>query len=94
MGRKVFLLNQILTFDIGILQCFLPYHSQVNKWDLSFASIWNTVVWLMLMNFFVKIVTSTAQSYLKKQQEKDLAALNLKSRVATTSSDTDHHSSR
>lgn len=27
------------------------------------------------MNFFVKIVTSTAQMYLKKQQEKELDAL-------------------
>ena len=43
------------------------------KWDFSFASIWNTVVWLMLMNFFVKIVNATAQRYLKKQQDKQLA---------------------
>ncbi|XP_059649887.1 vacuole membrane protein KMS1-like [Cornus florida] len=53
----------------------VPSNIKVKKWDLSFASIWNTVVWLMLMNFFVKIVTATAQRYLKKQQEKDLAAL-------------------
>ncbi|XP_057957722.1 vacuole membrane protein KMS1 isoform X2 [Malania oleifera] len=45
------------------------------KWDFSFASIWNTVVWLMLMNFFVKIVTAAAQRFLKKQQEMELAAL-------------------
>lgn len=51
---------------------------KVNKWDFSFTSIWNTVVWLMLMNFFVKIVTSTGQSYLKKQQEKELEALTKK----------------
>ncbi|XVF63145.1 hypothetical protein PTKIN_Ptkin09bG0065300 [Pterospermum kingtungense] len=43
------------------------------KWDFSFASIWNTVVWLMLMNFFVKIVNATALRYLKKQQDKELA---------------------
>ncbi|XWS39322.1 hypothetical protein CRYUN_Cryun18bG0041700 [Craigia yunnanensis] len=43
------------------------------KWDFSFASIWNTVVWLMLMNFFVKIVNATAHRYLKKQQDKQLA---------------------
>ncbi|XWS13622.1 hypothetical protein CRYUN_Cryun36dG0053500 [Craigia yunnanensis] len=43
------------------------------KWDFSFASIWNTVVWLMLLNFFVKIVNATAQRYLKKQQDKQLA---------------------
>jgi hypothetical protein len=32
----------------------------------------------MLMNFFVKIVNSTAQTYLKKQQESELAALTKK----------------
>jgi hypothetical protein len=37
--------------------------------------MWNTVVWLMLLNFFFKIVNSTAQSYLKKQQEKEIGAL-------------------
>uniref|UniRef100_A0A2P2KC77 Vacuole membrane protein KMS1 n=1 Tax=Rhizophora mucronata TaxID=61149 RepID=A0A2P2KC77_RHIMU len=49
--------------------------NKVKKWDFSFAAIWNTVVWLMLLNFFLTIVTSTAQSYLKKQQEEQLAAL-------------------
>ncbi|XP_042511898.1 vacuole membrane protein KMS1-like [Macadamia integrifolia] len=53
----------------------VPSNIKVKKWDFSFASIWNTVVWLMLMNFFVKIVTATAQSFLKKQQEKELGAL-------------------
>ncbi|KAK7253167.1 hypothetical protein RIF29_37655 [Crotalaria pallida] len=48
---------------------------QEKKWNFSFAAIWNTVVWLMLMNFFVKIVNSTAQRYLKKEQERELAAL-------------------
>ncbi|XP_022738759.1 vacuole membrane protein KMS1-like [Durio zibethinus] len=42
------------------------------KWDFSFALIWNIVVWLMLINFFVKIVNATAQRYLKKQQDKQL----------------------
>ncbi|KAK5840972.1 vacuole membrane protein KMS1-like [Gossypium arboreum] len=46
-----------------------------DKWDFSFASIWNTIVWLMLMNFFVKIVNATAQRYLKKQQDKSLAEI-------------------
>ncbi|XVF28876.1 hypothetical protein REPUB_Repub15cG0070400 [Reevesia pubescens] len=49
-----------------------PHHVPSNikgKWDFSFASIWNTVVWLMLMNFFVKIVNTTAQRYLQKQQD-------------------------
>ncbi|THG17711.1 hypothetical protein TEA_030127 [Camellia sinensis var. sinensis] len=45
------------------------------KWDLSLASVWNTVVWLMLMNFAMKIVTETAQSFLKERQEKELASL-------------------
>ncbi|GFY85086.1 SNARE associated Golgi protein family [Actinidia rufa] len=48
---------------------------KVKNWDLSFTSIWNTIVWLMILNFFVKIVTSTAQRYLKKQQEKELASM-------------------
>ncbi|OMO61197.1 SNARE associated Golgi protein family [Corchorus capsularis] len=46
-----------------------PVPNIKEKWEISFASIWNTVVWLMLMNFFVKIVNATAQRYLKKQQE-------------------------
>ncbi|KAK1418308.1 hypothetical protein QVD17_27451 [Tagetes erecta] len=48
---------------------------KVKSWDLSFASVWNTIVWLMLLNFFVKIVNSTAQRYLKKQQELEMSAL-------------------
>ncbi|CAL8074265.1 unnamed protein product [Prunus armeniaca] len=52
---------------------------KVKTWDFSFASIWNTLVWLMLFNFFVKIVNATAQRYLKKQQEKELALLTKKS---------------
>lgn len=54
------------------------FGSQVKKWDLSFASVWNGVVWLMLLNFFCQIVTATAQRYLKKQQEKELDALTKK----------------
>ncbi|OMP12058.1 SNARE associated Golgi protein [Corchorus olitorius] len=49
-----------------------PVPNIKEKWEISFTSIWNTVVWLMLMNFFVKIVNATAQRYLKKQQEKEL----------------------
>ncbi|XP_048427675.1 vacuole membrane protein KMS1-like [Pyrus x bretschneideri] len=52
---------------------------KVNTWDFSFASIWNSMVWLMLMNFFVKIVNATAQRYLKKQQEMEVALLSKKS---------------
>jgi hypothetical protein len=42
------------------------------QWNFSFAFIWNTVVWLVLMNFFIKIVTSTAQDYRKKQQDVEM----------------------
>ncbi|KAI6683688.1 hypothetical protein NL676_029601 [Syzygium grande] len=59
----------------------VPSNVKVKKWDFSFASIWNSIVWLMLLNFFIKIVTSTAQSYLKKQQEKELD--DLKNRLST-----------
>ncbi|CAL5347165.1 hypothetical protein CsSME_00033429 [Camellia sinensis var. sinensis] len=52
----------------------MPSNIKVKKWDLSFTALWNTIVWLMIMNFFVKIVTSTAQRYLKKQQEMELAS--------------------
>lgn len=51
---------------------------KVKSWDLSFASVWNSIVWLMLLNFFVKIVNSTAQSYRKKQQEKEMIDLKKK----------------
>ncbi|KAG5070398.1 hypothetical protein JHK85_002775 [Glycine max] len=54
-------------------------NKQGEKWDFSFTLVWNTVVWLMLMNFFVKIVNATAQRYLKKQQETQLSALTEKS---------------
>ncbi|KAF8388023.1 hypothetical protein HHK36_026689 [Tetracentron sinense] len=60
----------------------VPSNIKVKKWDLSFTSIWNTVVWLMLMNFFIKIVTSTAQRFLKEQQEAALVTLPNKSSVS------------
>ncbi|KAK7361983.1 hypothetical protein VNO77_04080 [Canavalia gladiata] len=37
-------------------------NKQGKRWDFSFASLWNIVVRLMLMKFFVKIVNATAQS--------------------------------
>lgn len=43
----------------------------------------------MLINFFIQIVTATAQRYLKKQQEKELAAMNNKLKAAGTSNDID-----
>lgn len=42
---------------------------QDKQWNFSFTLVWNTVVWLVLVNFFVKIVTSTAQEYLRNQQD-------------------------
>ncbi|KAI9114832.1 hypothetical protein K1719_013845 [Acacia pycnantha] len=53
-------------------------NNQGKKWGLSLASLWNTVVWLMLMKFFVKIVNATAQNYLKGQQEMEIAAITKK----------------
>nr|GLL37289.1 vacuole membrane protein KMS1-like isoform X1 [Ipomoea trifida] len=52
----------------------IPSNVKGKKWDLSLASIWNTVVWLMLANFSAKVVNATAQGCLKEQQEKELAA--------------------
>ncbi|KAI4311277.1 hypothetical protein MLD38_036183 [Melastoma candidum] len=49
-----------------------PSDANAKKWNLSFASIWNSIVWLVLVNFFIKIVTATAQGYLKKQQDQEL----------------------
>ncbi|KAM7488616.1 hypothetical protein LguiB_026100 [Lonicera macranthoides] len=67
---------------------------KVNKWDLSFTSIWNGIVWLMILNFFSTIVTSTAQRYLKKQQEEELAKLNNKLSASEHSTDNNDVSSR
>jgi Na+/H+-dicarboxylate symporter len=50
---------------------------QGKTWNLSFSLIWNTVVWLMIMNFIAQIITSTAQSYLKKQQELEISKKSL-----------------
>ncbi|EPS62172.1 hypothetical protein M569_12622, partial [Genlisea aurea] len=49
------------------------------KWEFSLAFVWNTIVWIMILNFFVQIVNSTAQGYLKKQQDKEMATLKGKS---------------
>ncbi|KAK6804960.1 hypothetical protein RDI58_002744 [Solanum bulbocastanum] len=48
---------------------------KAKKWDLSLGSVWNSVVWLMLLNFSAKIVNTTAKGYLREQQEQELAAL-------------------
>ncbi|PAN14543.1 hypothetical protein PAHAL_2G418400 [Panicum hallii] len=43
------------------------------KWNLSFTLIWNTVMWLMAINFIIQIVTSTAQGYLRTQQALEIS---------------------
>ncbi|CAD5192160.1 vacuole membrane protein KMS1 [Musa acuminata AAA Group] len=45
---------------------------RAKQWNLSVTMIWNIVIWLMLMSFFVKIVTATAKGYLKEQQELEM----------------------
>ncbi|KAL8257539.1 hypothetical protein R6Q59_029580 [Mikania micrantha] len=52
---------------------------KVESWNFSFASVWNTVIWLMLLNFFSTIITSTAQSYVKNDQEKEVSLMQKKS---------------
>ncbi|XP_047980667.1 vacuole membrane protein KMS1-like [Salvia hispanica] len=56
-----------------------PTSVKAANWDFSLTFIWNTVVWIMLMNFFVKIVNSTAQGHLMKEQDQEIAALKNKS---------------
>ncbi|KAL9447332.1 hypothetical protein AB3S75_014905 [Citrus x aurantiifolia] len=77
-GLHAYALN--LNIKAAILAClyfsksdpFPLFFLKVKRWDLSIASIWSTVVWLMLFN---KVATATAQSYLKGQQEKELKGL-------------------
>ena len=33
---------------------------QEKQWNFSFTFVWNSIVWLMLLSFFIKIITSTA----------------------------------
>ncbi|XP_051129533.1 vacuole membrane protein KMS1 [Andrographis paniculata] len=65
-----------------------PVDLKVKKWDFSVAFIWNTIVWIMLMNFFVKIVNATAQQQLKKQQDHEIALLKNKASKGSDESDT------
>ncbi|KAL6503458.1 meiotic spindle pole body protein Kms1 [Orobanche gracilis] len=67
----------------------VPANIKGKKWDFSLAFIWNTVVWFMLMNFFVKIVNSTAEGYLKKEQENEIAALKKTKSLKQSSDDSD-----
>ncbi|GAB2220175.1 hypothetical protein Droror1_Dr00007818 [Drosera rotundifolia] len=52
-----------------------PSNIKVKKTGLSFTSIWNSVVLLVLIQFFCQIVNKTAQSFLKKQQEQESVAV-------------------
>lgn len=54
------------------------FNFQSKSWDLSFATVWNSIIWLMLLNFFSTIITSTAQSYLKNEQEEEMALMKKK----------------
>ncbi|KAK3165622.1 hypothetical protein QOZ80_1AG0035660 [Eleusine coracana subsp. coracana] len=45
------------------------------SWNFSFTLVWNSIVWLVLVNFFIKIITSTAQDYLKRQQDIEMELL-------------------
>lgn len=69
-----------------------PPAGKARWWNLSFTTVWNAVIWLMLMNFFAKIVTDTAQGYLKQQQElqlsKKLSASTCKSNGGSKSTNT------
>lgn len=42
------------------------------RWTPSLNLIWNTIVWLVIINFFIKIVTTTAQRHLKVEQDREL----------------------
>lgn len=75
---EVFSISLSLIFSLPFLSSYISY-SQGAKWDFSLAFVWNTVVWIMLLNFFVKIVNSTAQKHLKNQQDNEIAALKNKS---------------
>ncbi|WOL16919.1 hypothetical protein Cni_G25707 [Canna indica] len=55
------------------------------RWNLSFTLIWNSVIWLMLINFFMKIVEATAQRYLQKQQDLELSSMALASNLKSES---------
>ncbi|KAL3538108.1 hypothetical protein ACH5RR_001474 [Cinchona calisaya] len=53
----------------------VPSNAKVKKGNISLASFWNTVVLLILLNFLVKIINGTAQSYVKQQHDKELSRL-------------------
>ncbi|GAB4843411.1 meiotic spindle pole body protein Kms1 [Ancistrocladus abbreviatus] len=61
----------------------VPSNVKVSNWGLSFASMWNAVVWLVLLNFVFKIVNAIAQSFLKKQQEEEFVAMSNRKPTST-----------
>ncbi|CAN6225747.1 unnamed protein product [Urochloa humidicola] len=54
------------------------------KWNLSFSLIWNTIVWLMIINFITQIVTSTAQGYLRTKQELEISKMLSETRLSAS----------
>lgn len=56
-----------------------PVDSNTNikekRFDVSVSSVWNSIVWIMIMSFIGKIVTETARKYLKMQHELELVDL-------------------
>lgn len=57
-------LHANVLLKIDLLPLLFPIDEEVGH---IISSIWNTVVWLMLFNFFSRIMTATVQSYLKEQ---------------------------
>lgn len=58
-----------LFFELTLLYFVL----QGKQLNLSFNLVWNTIVWIMVLNFFIRIVMTIAQEYLKKQHKLELA---------------------
>lgn len=65
-------INYQLPFSYWFVNTLQFYHAQDKQWNFSFTFVWNSIVWLVLLNFFIKIITSTAQDYLKKQQDMEI----------------------
>ncbi|XP_039130470.1 vacuole membrane protein KMS1-like [Dioscorea cayenensis subsp. rotundata] len=51
----------------------VPSKVKGKQLNLSFNLVWNTIVWIMVLNFFIRIVMTIAQEYLKKQHKLELA---------------------
>lgn len=73
---------------IDLLPLLFPIDEEVGH---IISSIWNTVVWLMLFNFFSRIMTATAQSHLKEQQERKIKALSKDASSSDPSTYVQHH---